>query len=92
MTQRQFFKVYADEVEKLGTDAAVLLAKLRHISKKIKKDKDGYFTVPRSFLCEQIRLGRTRFERAREKLVECGYIDFIPGLNQNAKTRYKIVL
>ena len=90
--KRPYFVVYKDEIVSLGADAALILAELRYLSRKSKKDLGGFFTADSSFIREQIGMKRDTFLRNRDKLIKLGKIDFIQGSNQNVKSRYKIVL
>lgn len=91
-TRRPYIVVFEDEISGLGLEAAALLAKLRLLSKRFKKDDHGYFQVFGSYLYEQLGLPKRTFVRLRQQLVDAHKIDYIPGKNQNVKSRYKILL
>lgn len=80
------------EADELGVEAAFLLANLRLLSRRFEKDEHGYFEVFGTYLTDQLGVSKPKFLRIRDKLIEAGKIDYIAGRNQNAKSRYKIVL
>ena len=84
--------VYNHEIVRYGADAAILLAELRFLSDTHKKDNHGYFAVEKKHLRTMLGFSRNKVLKTREKLRKLGKIDYIQGSNQNAKTRYKIVL
>lgn len=84
--------VYNHEIVRYGADAAILLAELRFLSDTHKKDHHGYFGVEKKYLQTMLGFKKDKLFSTREKLRKLGKIDYIQGSNQNAKTRYKIVL
>ena len=84
--------MYDDEADEVGSDAARLLARLRFFSHRFKKDDHGYFEIFGTTIADSLKFDKYKFKRERDKLVKAGKIDYIAGRNQNAKSRYKIVL
>ena len=89
--KRPFFVVYQDEALELGTDAALLLAELRYLSRTLRKDDYGYFRAESAHLREMLGFGKDKLQRTRKKLIDTGRIDYIQGQNQNQKPRYKML-
>lgn len=86
-----YLKVSFEVKRRLGGDAAFTLAYLDFISKKLKRDDQGYFCLDASFAARGLAINGKKFRRDRDKLVEAGYIEYIPGANQNVKPRYKLL-
>lgn len=81
-----------EDLDLYGPSSALILAELRYLEKRRKKDEHGYFTVESSYICNRLKLKRDKFLRDRRTLIDQGIIDVIQGQNQNIKTRYKIML
>lgn len=90
--KRLYVRVYNDVAKDVGTGPATLYGFLEFLSKRFKKDEHGYFCVFNTFIREQLGFGCDKLRNYRNKLIRAGYIDYIQGINQNAKSRYKIVL
>lgn len=90
--KRFYIKSYYEITQKLGAGPSILYGFLEFLSKKFDKDDYGYFRVFNTFIRENLGIGPDRLKRDRDTLVRAGYIDYIQGVNQNAKPRYKIVL
>ena len=74
-----------------GLYSAYLFAYFLFVSKKLPKDRDGYFSFDASYALNGIGIPKRTFVRYRQKLVDHGLIEFIPGNNQNARPRYKVL-
>jgi len=90
--KRIYIRTYGGIIQDLGVGPAVLYGFLEFLSKRFKKDDRGYFCVFNTFIKEQLGIGRDKLKNYRNALVEAGYIDYIQGINQNAKSRYKIIM
>lgn len=90
--KRRYTIVYDDDAMELGSDAARLLSRLQFYSRRFKKDDHGYFEIFGTYIAESLGFSKRKFIRERDKLVKAGRIKYIAGRNQNAKSRYKIVL
>lgn len=90
--QIKYLKLDMNLAREIGLDCAILYACLRFLARKQKLDDYGFFQVDRAFLQINLGLSRNRLLRARKDLEERGFIQVIQGLNQNQKSRYKIVV
>lgn len=91
MARRSFYKVDMELVPLIGSDEALLLAVLENAAKVWKKDQNGYFAIFTTYLMEKTGWRREKTLRVRERLLELGLLACIPGKNQNAPGKYKIL-
>lgn len=74
----------------IGADLAVLYSYLKFVSNKRPKDREGYFYLSSYMVCSTLGVNRMWLKRNRERLVEKKLIQSKCGVNQNAKTKYKV--
>lgn len=92
MAKETFYKVKKSLVERFGTDAAFLYAVLENASKIWhKKDNKGYFCLLLKYLIKETGWSKSKVMRERDRLVEFGLLDYIPGKNQNMGGKYKLL-
>lgn len=92
VTKEAFYKVKKSLIERFGTDAAILYAILENVSKFWnKRDKKGYFCVQLKYIVKETGWSESKVRRERDRLVEFGLLDYIPGKNQNMGGRYKLL-
>ena len=86
-----FNGVSFDAYREVGSDAAILLAYLAYISRRLPADVTGHFSLDSKYVSNGLGMKNTTFKNCRRRLVEKGYLDYVPGNNQNAKPRYKVL-
>lgn len=87
----EYLNVRSDIVASVGAEAAWVYAYLCYVSKYLPKDDSGYFALDLAHIAEASQVNKRRFVYARNKLTMNGFIDHIPGANQNCKPRYKLL-
>lgn len=87
----EYLKIDIDACVAVGAKTAGLLAYLDYISKELPKDERGFFRADSAYIEKGIGFPKTTFVRHRAKLIKAGLIEYLPGNNQNAKPRYKVI-
>lgn len=90
MGDKLYLNISMQLISEIGSDLAVLYSYLKFVSNKRPKDKDGYFYFSSYLICNTLGVNRMWLKRNRERLVELKLLESKCGVNQNAKTKYKI--
>lgn len=85
-----YLKVDLTLAREIGVGEAFLFAFILFVAQKRPKDTHGFFTIESKYICHSLNWPRNTLMRRRDKLVECGLIEFRQGSNQNTKSYYKI--
>ena len=86
----KFLKIDIELMARYGVDVAVFYAYLKFVGRKIRKDKNGYFCFDAKYSSRGLGWDRNKFHHVRRKAIKLELIDFIGGINQNTKPRYKL--
>ena len=86
----KFLKVEFEHIVRYGTDVAVFVAYLKFVERNRPKDDYGYFCFDAKYSSKGLLWDRNKLHYVRRKAVQLDLIDYIGGMNQNAKPRYKL--
>ena len=89
--KQPFLRLDLGLVRQLGPSPALLLVYLRYIASRQATDPHGYFSVDSGFIAEALGFTRKQQQRARSALIAAGLLDYLPGKNQNTKSRFKLL-
>jgi len=87
----KYIKIDCEVWDRVGGDAAIFLGFLQLNHAKLKRDKDGFFSMDSAYAVNGLGITRRQFRLWMDKLVDAGFIARKTGRNQNIKPKYKIL-